>query len=787
MEGVPMRAQSGVTRLLALVVLLAGLTTSPSAPAASVSDTGDQRIAALIDDGIRERREGNYRKSIETLNRALALARTNRLLEREISALGFLALSYRELHDLQKVLALRLESLRVVRANPQVFATNIQREESWQLAKLSGTYFLLKDLPNAIRFARAAVDVEVPHVTENDTVSIGRHRQQLGVLLFLAGEYKESERLLRLAYDNLETRVRSWSKSGHVPTDVYAMQLGVLRWLQRALVAQGRADEALEVAERSRARALAAITLSDTPGAPLTLDQMKAAARQQGTTIVAYTVAYEYDPDLLLEFSEFVDTRAAAILTWVIRPDGKSNFYQVDLSGFDKSLADMIADARSSIGARGRGGSRGAGALGARAHTPTTLYPALQSLHRILIAPIRNQLPASAASPVVFLPQDLLYGVPFAALQDEKGEFLVARHAPFVAQSVAMLAQESKQLRQPASSGMGVLVVGNPKMPSLPSKGKGPPVPLPQLPEAEKEALEIAAVFSANALVGGAATKERVIAHMPSARVVHFATHGLLDRNSAEYFNSLALAPAGDDPGFLTVREIDRMRLRAELVVLSACDSADGKVTGDSVLGFSSAFLAAGVPSVVVALWSIPDAPTALLMREFYSSMRQGRDKANALREAMLRTMKAHPHPANWAAFELIGHNSTSAGFNSIRGNSPMSESHAGMQGEPTLDILLPGKVTDYTQVPARSNDGPSARFSSPLSMAELVGFYRAAYAKKGLEEVRALTRLEPPTANLVMAGTGAHQLIVQITQIDDPTGRAKAERSVSVRFERKR
>jgi hypothetical protein len=229
------------------------------------------------------------------------------------------------------------------------------------------------------------------------------------------------------------------------------------------------------------------------------------------------------------------------------------------------------------------------------------------------------------------------------------------------------------------------------------------------------------------------------------------------------------------------------MRLRAELVVLSACDSADGKVTGDSVLGFSSAFLAAGVPSVVVALWSIPDAPTALLMREFYSSMRQGRDKANALREAMLRTMKAHPHPANWAAFELIGHNSTSAGFNSIRGNSPMSESHAGMQGEPTLDILLPGKVTDYTQVPARSNDGPSARFSSPLSMTELVGFYREAYAKKGLEEVRALTRLEPPTANLVMAGTGAHQLIVQITQIDDPTGGAKAERSVSVRFERKR
>jgi CHAT domain-containing protein len=90
-------------------------------------------------------------------------------------------------------------------------------------------------------------------------------------------------------------------------------------------------------------------------------------------------------------------------------------------------------------------------------------------------------------------------------------------------------------------------------------------------------------------------------------------------------------------------------------VVLSACDTGRGKITGDGVIGLSRSLITAGVPSVIVSLWSIPDAPTASLMTKFYKNLQQNPDKAQALRSAMLTTMKQHPNPVDWAAFTLIG------------------------------------------------------------------------------------------------------------------------------------
>lgn len=97
------------------------------------------------------------------------------------------------------------------------------------------------------------------------------------------------------------------------------------------------------------------------------------------------------------------------------------------------------------------------------------------------------------------------------------------------------------------------------------------------------------------------------------------------------------------------------MKLNAELVVLSACDTGRGRITGDGVIGLSRSLITAGVPSVIVSLWSVPDAPTASLMTQFYQNLKQNPDKAQALRQAMLTTMKQHPNPRKWAAFTLIG------------------------------------------------------------------------------------------------------------------------------------
>ncbi len=97
------------------------------------------------------------------------------------------------------------------------------------------------------------------------------------------------------------------------------------------------------------------------------------------------------------------------------------------------------------------------------------------------------------------------------------------------------------------------------------------------------------------------------------------------------------------------------MRLVARLVVLSACNTGRGRVTGDGVVGLSRAFIAAGVPSVIVSLWTVPDTPTSSLMTTFYQHLRASPDKARALRLAVLATLRRHPDPVDWAGFTLVG------------------------------------------------------------------------------------------------------------------------------------
>jgi len=152
---------------------------------------------------------------------------------------------------------------------------------------------------------------------------------------------------------------------------------------------------------------------------------------------------------------------------------------------------------------------------------------------------------------------------------------------------------------------------------------------------------------------------------MANARIIHFATHGLVDDFKglgipgalAIPAGGIAFAPDGEDNGFLTSGEILDMKLHAELVVLSACNTGRGNITGDGVIGLSRSLISAGVPSVIVSLWSIDDISTSFLMKEFYLNLQHKQDKATALRRAMLTTMKqkGYEDPLYWSAFTLIG------------------------------------------------------------------------------------------------------------------------------------
>jgi tetratricopeptide (TPR) repeat protein len=154
--------------------------------------------------------------------------------------------------------------------------------------------------------------------------------------------------------------------------------------------------------------------------------------------------------------------------------------------------------------------------------------------------------------------------------------------------------------------------------------------------------------------------KTAVVAKMFQAKYIHLATHGLFD-DIRGLGSAIALAPSNQDDGLLTAEEIFNFqekfnqKLKADLVVLSACDTGRGRITGDGVIGLSRSFISAGVPSVIVSLWSVDDASTAFLMTKFYQNLERNPDKAKALREAMLETKKQYSQPLQWAAFTLIG------------------------------------------------------------------------------------------------------------------------------------
>ena len=119
--------------------------------------------------------------------------------------------------------------------------------------------------------------------------------------------------------------------------------------------------------------------------------------------------------------------------------------------------------------------------------------------------------------------------------------------------------------------------------------------------------------------------------------------------------SALLLAPTSNDDGLLRVADLYRLQLNADLVSLSACETALSSVAnGDDLLGFTRGFLYAGTRSIVSSLWKVDDRATRDLMLAFYRNL-QDRDKAQALAQAQRAIKQQFPHPFYWAAFQLTG------------------------------------------------------------------------------------------------------------------------------------
>src|SRR5262245_10569449 len=290
-------------------------------------------------------------------------------------------------------------------------------------------------------------------------------------------------------------------------------------------------------------------------------------------------------------------------------------------------------------------------------------------LYELLLKPAQAQL--AGKTNLVIVPDDKLWDAPFQALLTGSRRFLIEEAAVAYAPSLTVLREATRRRKRNSdAASANLLALGNPAIgqetigrATLTLRGGK----LDPLPEAEQEVKALGQLYSAErskVYIGAEASEDRVKAEAGQARILHFATHGTLN-NASPMYSYLALAQ-GDksEDGLLEAWELMQMDLKAELAVLSACETARGRYgAGEGVIGLTWALFVAGVPSTVVSQWKVESASTRDLMLNFHRQLRAPAapktkvTKAEALRQAALKVMKnpETSHPFYWAGFVLVG------------------------------------------------------------------------------------------------------------------------------------
>jgi CHAT domain-containing protein/Tfp pilus assembly protein PilF len=313
-----------------------------------------------------------------------------------------------------------------------------------------------------------------------------------------------------------------------------------------------------------------------------------------------------------------------------------------------------------------------------------------RSLYRALVAPVADLVGRSER--VLILPDGPLHRLPFGALIRDTGgrnQYLTEWKPLHSALSLTVYGTLRAPARRPAGAAR-LVAFGDPHYPK--DNPKDSPKDSPKdnlkgltprgfnwsaLPYSRREVERIAGVYpEARLYLGEEATEERAKSMGRDVRVVHFATHGHLD-DRTPLDSALVLTvpeglPANRDNGLLQVWEIfEGVRLDADLVVLSACESGLGReLSGEGLIGLTRAFQYAGARSVVASLWDVADQTTAELMARFHRHLAAGLAKDEALRAAQIELIRQPVRitmasgqaletdasaPFFWAAFELFG------------------------------------------------------------------------------------------------------------------------------------
>lgn len=458
------------------------------------------------------------------------------------------------------------------------------------------------------------------------------------------------------------------------------------RMLVDALCRTGDVEQALEQTERGRSRALDLLLLrqrlhapigpggawrrrmiakgGDGENAPNSL-QTAGFAAGAGLDAMRELASIQRAAIVMLACVDLTD--CADVLAWVVGSKGDLTFRRLKIPSEIGSLAQLVELARRSCKAPPRRSHASDGPQldekrlardlapfeDEEPSTVTTapeLCPPLRRCYQLLIEPLAATL--ANESRLLLLPDLQLYALPFAALQDSDGTYLIEKHMLTVAPSVATVLELDDRLRHSrrATPGRRSLVVGDPLLP--------PSLKLDPLPDAYAEAKKVHQLLEAHGraatlLTRDEATKEAILGVIRTSDIVHLATHGRPD--------GVMLAGSSPRDGMLSMSEVQGLKLQsAPLIVLSACDSFCGELGTDGVVGVARSCLVSGATSLLAALWKVEDAATFELMGGFYSRLLAGgvesdMDVAAALQGAMIEMLRRGAHPGQWASFVAYG------------------------------------------------------------------------------------------------------------------------------------
>ena len=307
--------------------------------------------------------------------------------------------------------------------------------------------------------------------------------------------------------------------------------------------------------------------------------------------------------------------------------------------------------------------------------------PPAYALYEVLLKPLEVWL--GGKKELIIVPDDLQFYLPFEMLvvdtagvetprDFENAKFLLEKYDISYVSSASLL---NPGLQRPRKSSKGILAMGNPDLgaqPDEPEQGellasRQPPAAriagddLASLPYTETEVKTVGNVLAGSRnriYTGSRATEEAFKSEASDFSILHLATH-FLTNDQQPLYSGIVLTQEqnGQEDGYLQTYEIFNMKLNADLAVLSACNTGLGKLSkGEGLVGISRAFLYAGIPSLVVSLWSVDDKATSIIMGNFYKYVKAGFNKKQALRRAKVDFLKtSHGDPFYWAPFILIG------------------------------------------------------------------------------------------------------------------------------------